>query len=316
MMYRKTILKYTLMLAVFSPLSCFSNVFAQTAPMPQVMHVPGSPDFLAVNGSSVWVMNRGRVERWSTEGKLAEVKLDHPCGAMAVAFGSLWVADCKAKTLNRVNLQTAKNDIVIQTGIANPRGELNVVSGDGSIWVGSDGSGKISRVDPLTNKVIASIPVDSETYYLAFGFGALWGVSPTHNTLQKIDPQTNSVVKKTALGQNPGFLVAGEGAVWVQEQGDGTLVRIAPETGEISGRVKVDNTLTYGDIDAGGGKVWLRTTDHQTFVVVDPKTLAIRARLGTQTGSGALRYTPQGIWTTSHDIHVLAWWEKPENIGN
>lgn len=312
----KKILKHALMLAVFSPFSCLPHAFAATAPTQQVMHVPGSPDFLAVDGASVWVMNRGRVEHWSVSGKLAEVKLDHPCGAMSVAFGSLWVADCKANTLNRIDLKTAQKDVVIQTGIANPKGELNVVSGEGSIWVASDGSGKVARVDPLTNKVIASIPVDSETYYLAFGYGALWGVSATHNTLQKIDPQTNTVVKKTALGRAPGFLAAGEGAVWVQEQGDGTVARVSPETGEVSGRVNVDNSLMYGDIDAGGGKVWLRTTDHQTFVVIDPQTLAIRARIGAQTGSGALRYTPEGIWTTSHDIHVLAWWENPENIGN
>ena len=118
------------------------------------------------------------------------------------------------------------------------------------------------------------------------------------------------------LGREPGFLVAGEGAVWVQEQGDGTLARIDPATGEVSGRVKVDETLKYGDIDAGGGKIWLRTTAGQTFVVIDPVTLAIRARVGKETGSGALRYTRKGVWTTSHDIHTLSWWKKPARIGN
>ena len=68
----------------------------------------------------------------------------------------------------------------------------------------------------------------------------------------------------------------------MQEQGDGTLARIDPETGEVSGRVKVDETLKYGDIDidTGGGKVWLRTTVGQTFVVIDPGSLKISARVG------------------------------------
>lgn len=116
--------------------------------------------------------------------------------------------------------------------------------------------------------------------------------------------------------REPGFLVAGEGAVWVQEQGDGTLARIDPETGEPSGRVKIDETLKYGDIDAGGGKVWLRTTAGQTFVVIDPKTLVVRARVGRESGSGALRYTPRGVWTTSHDVHTLSWWKEPARIGS
>lgn len=289
-------------------LASASAAFAQKE---RVLVVPGFADFLAVDGSSVWATNKGRVERWSKKRKLAEVAMAHPCGAMAVAFGSLWVADCQDRTLNRIDLKTAEKTAVIATGIANPKGELNVVAGAGSIWVASDDKGVIARVDPASNNVTASIPVDPGTYYLAFGLGSLWGVSADHQSLQKIDPQTNAVVGRTALGREPGFLVAGEGAVWVQEQGDGTLARIDPATGAVSGRVKVDETLKYGDIDAGGGKIWLRTTAGQTFVVVDPVTLAILARVGKETGSGALRYTRKGVWTTSHDIHTLSWWKKP-----
>lgn len=286
------------------------------APKERVLTVPGFADFLAVDGPSVWATNRGRVERWSKTRKLAEVPMSHPCGAMAVAFGSLWVADCKDRTLNRIDLKTAQKTAVIETGIANPKGELNVVAGAGSIWVASDDKGVVARVDPASNAVTASIPVDPGTYYLAFGLGSLWAVSAVHQSLQKIDPQSNSVVTRTALGREPGFLVAGEGAVWVQEQGDGTLARIDPETGSVSGRVKIDETLKYGDIDAGGGKIWLRTTAHQTFVVVDPKSLAIRGRIGAESGSGALRYTPKGVWTTSHDVHTLSWWKAPAKIGD
>lgn len=281
-----------------------------------MLTVPGFADFLAVDGSSVWVTNKGRVERWSNRRKLAEVAMARPCGAMAVAFGSLWVADCEERTLNRIDLKSARKIAVIATGIANPKGELNVVAGAGSIWVASDDKGVVARVDPASNSVTASIQVDPGTYYLTFGLGSLWAVSSLHQSLQKIDPQGNAVVDRTTLGREPGFLVAGEGAVWVQEQGDGTLARIDPSTGDVTGRVKVDETLKYGDIDAGGGKVWLRTTAGQTFVIIDPETLVIRARVGKETGSGALRYTRKGVWTTSHDVHTLSWWKKPARIGN
>ncbi len=288
---------------------------AGAASAEHVQTVPGFADFLAVDGRTVWATNKGRVERWSKTGKRAEVAMAHPCGAMAVAFGSLWVADCKDMTLNRIDLKTAKIIAVIKTGIANPKGELNVVAGAGSIWVASDDSGIIARIDPATNGVAASIPVEPGSYYLAFGFNALWSVSATRQSLQKIDPATNGVVNTTPLGREPGFLVAGEGAVWVQEQGDGTLAKIDPATSVLVGRVKVDETLKYGDIDAGGGKVWLRTTAGQTFVVVDPATLAVTARMGTAAGSGALRYTSKGVWTTAHDAHTLSWWNKPGKIG-
>lgn len=282
----------------------------------QVIAVPGFADFLAVDGATVWATNVGRVEHWSRQGKLAEVAMSRPCGAMAIDAGSLWVADCKGGILNRIDRATAKTSAVIATGIANPAGELNVVTGAGSIWVASDGKGAIARVDPASNRVIASVRVEPGSFYLAFGFGSLWVVSAADRVLQRIDPMTNTVVKRTALGQQPGFLVAGEGAVWVQEQGDGTLARIDPQSGEVSGRVKVGDTLKYGDIDVGGGKVWLRTTADQVFAVIDPTSLTVRARVGKPSGSGALRYTPAGVWTTAHDLHTLSWWSEPATIGN
>lgn len=295
--------------------SAFTSALA-AVPAAEVFTVPGFADFLAVDGETVWATNVGRVEHWSRQGKLAEVAMSRPCGAMAIDAGSLWVADCKAGTLNRIDRATAKTLAVIATGIANPAGELNVVAGAGSIWVASDSKGMIARVDPATNTVTASVRVDPGSYYLAFGFGSLWAVSATAQTLQKIDPQTNAVVKTTSLGRQPGFLVAGEGAVWVQEQGDGTVARIDPQSGDLAGRVKVGDTLKYGDIDVGGGKVWLRTTADQVFVVIDPTSLAIRTRVGKPSGSGALRYTPAGVWTTAHDLHTLSWWSAPETIGS
>jgi len=285
------------------------------APGETVIEVPGNADFLAIDGKTVWATNRGRVERWSKAGKLAEVLLDGACGAMTISNGALWVADCKAKTVNRIDIRANRIVAVIPTGLACSDGEMNLVSGSGSIWVASDRSGVIARIDPATNRVTASIKVEPGTCYLAFGEGALWAVSAQSQTIQKIDPKSNSAILTTKLGKSPGFLAVGEGGVWVQEQGDGTVARIDPASGAVTGRVKVGETLQWGDIDTGGGKVWLRTTAGQSFVVLDPKSLAILARVGKPVGSGALRYTPGGIWTSAHDVHTLSWWEYPAAIG-
>lgn len=300
-------------LAVLCSLAFATAVTA--APGETVIEVPGNADFLAIDGKTVWATNKGRVERWSKAGKLAEVLLDGACGAMTISNGALWVADCKAKTVNRIDIRANRVVAVIPTGLASPDGEMNLVSGAGSIWVASDRAGVIARIDPATNRVIASIKVEPGTCYLAFGEGALWAVSAQSQTVQKIDPKSNSAVLTTKLGKSPGFLAAGESGVWVQEQGDGTVARIDPANGAVTGRVKVDETLQWGDIDTGGGKVWLRTTTGQSFVVLDPKSLAILARVGKPVGSGALRYTPGGIWTSAHDVHTLSWWADPAAIG-
>lgn len=291
----------TMLLAATAALPCLAS--AQ-----EVIQVPGFADFLAVDGKTVWATNKGRVEQWSRKGKLAEVAMAHPCGAMAIAAGSLWVADCDEKAVKRIDVKTAKLLATILTGIAST-GELNVVAGDGSVWVASDNEkGLVARIDPKTSAVVASVTVDPGTWYLTWGFGSIWAVSATKQSLQRIDPASNTVVATIPLGKEPGFLAAGEGGVWVQEQGDGTLARIDPATNTIAARIRVGDNLKWGDVDTGGGKVWLRTTDDQVFAVIDPTTNTVIARHGKPGGSGALRWTPKGVWTSAHDEHTLSWW--------
>jgi hypothetical protein len=44
------------------------------------------------------------------------------------------------------------------------------------------------------------------------------------------------------------------------------------------------------------------------MVVIDAQSLKIRARMGPSVGSGALRWTPKGVWTSAHDNQTLSWW--------
>lgn len=272
------------------------------------LEAPGFVDFLVIDGGTAWTTNEGRVERWSPQGKQAEVAIPQPCGTMALAADDLWVANCRGGDLYRVDPATAVVKATIETGIANPYGETNVVAGAGSIWVPSDAEGLISRIDPETNEVIATIKVVPGTFFLAFGLDALWAVSSDEKLLQRVDPATNSVTGTVELGNQPGFLATGEGAVWVQEQKDGTVAKILPDSLEVAARTKVGESLLYGDIDVGDGKVWLRTTDDQTFVTLDAESARILGRYGAAAGSGAIRYTPEGIWTTAHDVERISWW--------
>jgi virginiamycin B lyase len=301
-------MRLTIALAAMATASCASTALRPIETEPLVLNAPGHLDFLAVDGPTVWATNESRLERWSRKGRLASVQLGEPCGAMAVHSRFVWVADCKEKAVYKIDGRTAQIVAVVRTGLASPDGETNVVAGGGSIWVPSDTSGRIVRIDPSSNQVIASVSVDPGTHYLAFGMASLWAVSSSQRSLQQIDPRTNTVVRRVALGRGPGFLAVGEGAVWVQEQTDGTVARIDPTTGNVTGRVKVGKTLKWGDIDTGGGQVWLRTTDDQAYAIIDPRTLAITARVGKASGSGAIRYAGNGAWTSAHDVHTLSWW--------
>ncbi|MDJ0977181.1 MAG: YncE family protein [Erythrobacter sp.] len=279
----------------------------------KVIEVPGFVDFLVIDGDTVWATNatsreEGMVEQWSTDGKIASVAMPRPCGTMALAEGFIWQASCPELKVYKINTKTAEIDAILDTGLAEPRGETNVVSGAGSVWVPTDADGVISRIDPTTDTVIAAIETAPGTFFLAFGEGALWAVASEESLLQRIDPETNAVTGSVKLGAQPGFLTAGEGAVWVQEQGDGTVAKVDPDTLEVIARTKVGDSLLYGDIDVADGKVWLRTTEDQTFVVLEASTGEIIARVGRPEGSGAIRYSPNGVWTSAHDVDSINWW--------
>src|SRR6185369_2368742 len=57
------------------------------------LKIPGSADFLAMEGDDAWVTNQGRIEKLRAGARkpIVSVPIAEPCGAMAIDFGSLWV---------------------------------------------------------------------------------------------------------------------------------------------------------------------------------------------------------------------------------
>ena len=90
------------------------------------------------------------------------------------------------------------------------------------------------------------------------GEGAVWVTNPTKSLVQKIDPETNRVVATTPVGPTPRFLAVGEGGVWTLNQADGSVTRLDPATGEVAATIPADVAGGGGDITTGGGAVWAR----------------------------------------------------------
>jgi virginiamycin B lyase len=273
------------------------------------LEVPGSADFVALEGDDAWVTNVGRVEklRAGAPAPVATVPIDEPGGGMAVAFGSLWVADCRNGTLVRVDLASHAIVSAIPTGVADPQGELSVAAGAGSVWLLTDAAGVLSRVDPATGRVTARIPVRPHSYCAAFGFGSVWIASSADGTpagagcVQRIDPRTNRVAATVPVGRGPRFLAAGEGGVFTLDQGDGTVSRVDPATDALAATIQAEVPGTGGDIAVGAGRVWVRAT-RTALSVVDPATNRVSARYGPPCGSGAVRANDRVVWVTAHDV--------------
>lgn len=123
---------------------------------------------------------------------------------------------------------------------------------------------KLSRVDPATDRVVAEIPVATNSpeggaQSVAVGEGLVWAQS-VDGRLFKVDPATNEVTVTVDLGAYSSRLAVYGGAVWatVQASSATRLLRVDPRTGhgvasEGLGSVSAGG---YGRLVAGGNQVW------------------------------------------------------------
>jgi YVTN family beta-propeller protein len=83
-------------------------------------------------------------------------------------------------------------------------GPEQVVAGLGGVWVSHPGQGVVSRIAPVGNKVVARVkfPRNSQPLNLAIGAGSVWAVGAKR--IFRIDPATNRIVASAAVGKHPG----------------------------------------------------------------------------------------------------------------
>jgi Tol biopolymer transport system component len=147
---------------------------------------------------------------------------------------------------------------------------------DGSIWAaGYDavGSAWVKRIEPATNRVVATIPLQAGPWWdfggggIAASEGAIWVTGPgrlpdggTEAILSRVDPSTNTVVWTTSLGgQDGGDVVADDTAVWVlvfREATSPEVLRLDPGTGDVVARIPLESDFSRTIFEEAGA-IWV-----------------------------------------------------------
>jgi YVTN family beta-propeller protein len=137
---------------------------------------------------------------------------------IAIAGDSVWVASSRADVVSRID--AASNRVVATIPVEHV--PLPVVFAYGSIWVRNEmaeGNGFVTRINPLTNKIVTEVPVGPEA-----GRDGLDGMAVTDSglwvaglRLQRIDPRLNKV---TAVNNHTANAVSyGAGSLWTIDIG-------------------------------------------------------------------------------------------------
>ncbi len=198
----------------------------------------------------------------------AQFSVETP-GSIAFAAPNILVANRSKDALAVVDLKTNK----LLDPIANLHQPCsNIISAFGSLWIANCGSKSITRVDPKTSKITATLAIGATDALasLAASADSVWAFTDSRTTLSRIDPETNKVVDELRLPANCGSLAFGEGSLWVACPSETRILHINPATNLVDKRIEV--AAGARAIAFGANSVWILCEKEGKIERIDPKT--------------------------------------------
>jgi streptogramin lyase len=210
----------------------------------------------------------------------ASVQLTMPGRVLdsASGDGALWVLTCETSCDNAaepgagrgdlVKVNSAGGSIESTTPVADPH---SLAVGEGGVWVVSMFSDTVSRFDPATGELVASIPLAlptpigtgaEATRFLPFtaiaGAGSVW-VGTDRGYVAEIDPRSNEIVRTIKTSAPADDLAVAGDSVAVAANLDGVLT-IDATSGAVSGPAPIEDAsgrrLSVSELFEAEGSLW------------------------------------------------------------
>ena len=100
------------------------------------------------------------------------------------------------------------------------------------MWVSNDSSDTLVRIDPSTNSVVQTIPIEARAYALALDGDSLWVTSFEDDAVIRVDTASGKVAERLSAPKPTGIAVGADG-VWVVLHRADSVLRIVPATRKI-----------------------------------------------------------------------------------
>ena len=198
------------------------------------------PSGLAVDETSAWVTGRNSPTLYRIDPSINAIVDRFPLpmkdvvtdgtGDVVVGAGSVWVGHggfnpgAFVERLDRAG--HLQHRFSILGGDAD-----HLAFGDGALWVASQASGELRKIDPRTNRIVLTRPLRGSACCVAAGGGFVWTAVNPDAQIWKVS--TNGAVLGTIelpdLIKNVTYAAD---ALWVAVGNEGTVVRIDPTTNE------------------------------------------------------------------------------------
>ena len=123
------------------------------------------------------------------------------------------------------------------------------------------------------------INLGSMPFQCVFTSGSIWVTQFFDNSVSRVDPVSNTILASVAVGESPIDITVDEfGYIWVACFGasNGGLFRIDPETNLYDESFLTTNGLVVRNVDFANGDIWVAVNNNlyrvnpSTFVIDDP----------------------------------------------
>jgi len=210
--------------------------------------------------------------------------------------------------------------------------------GLGAVWIPNTGDGTVSKIDPATNRTVATLRVgDAGAFYqevcrpygsvhswmvttfhvrrcdlpsaVATGNGLLWVAKNDSRAILALDPADGRQVASIPIGVTPFDLRASDRALWVTSYDDDVVIRI-----DVRSRTVVQTLAQPGGpsgLALDGETVWVANSRAGTVARIDARTNRVVATISIPCS--------QSCWTAPTPLPVAvsngAVWVRNEGIG-
>lgn len=223
-------------------------------------------------------------------------------GAVALASGyrSLWVSGFDAVT----RLDSADGRVLTRIRTPGSGDYSQVTVGDQSVWVTAPARGAVYRIDPSTDRVIATIKVGGPLQGIAVGPNRVWVTRALSGPGQliAIDPRQDRVTgPPIVVGPGPGQVVYGMHDVWVQNTSPSSVMRVDSATGRVTTIIAntpvAPGSPVAGAIAVGYGSLW--SLANRSLSRVDPLTGRLRWSIPIPRGV-AIALDERRVWVLAY----------------
>jgi YVTN family beta-propeller protein len=251
-----------------------------TMPISAATAAPTSVPIVA--DSVAWLAGDGHVAAASPVGALPD--------GIAVGAGSVWVANTTDGTVTRLTRTNAgATSQTIRVGID----PTAVTFAFNALWVTDSGEQTVSRIDPVTDQVVASIAVGVAPAGVTSDGHSVWVTDRLAGTVTRIDPQSDATAT-FPVGATPDGVASTPGALWVTDFDSGALLRLDPGNGAVVDRISVGNGPSA--VATSNDSVWVENSRDGTVSRIDPATDSVQAVVSVGQDPGRIAFGQNALW--------------------